>query len=112
MEGFKHLFKADVQATYKNIYLGVSARYNSFMSNIDRIFEAELFGQAILPGLGQYRMENQEGSLVFDGRVGYSFKKKYNVSFIVNNVLNTEYSSRPADLQPPRQFLVQLRYGL
>ncbi len=109
---FKHLVKVDVQATYKNIYLGASARYNSFMSNIDKIFEAELYGQEILPGLGQYRLENQEGSLVFDGRVGCSFKKKYNVSFIVNNILNTEYSSRPADLQAPRQFLVQLRYGL
>ncbi len=109
---FKHLLKADVQATYKNLYLGASARYNSFMSNIDRVFEGEIFGQEILSGLGQYRMDNQEGSLVFDVRVGYSFKKKYNVSFIMNNVLNTEYSSRPADLQPPRQFLVQLRYGL
>lgn len=109
---FKHLVKVDVQATYKNIYVGASARYNSFMSNIDRIFEAELFGQEILPGLSQYRADNQEGSLVFDGRIGYSFKKKYNVSFIVNNVLNTEYSSRPADLQAPRQFLIQLRYVL
>ena len=109
---FKHLVKADIQATYKNIYLGASARYNSFMSNIDKIFETELFGQEILPGLRDYRLENQEGSLVFDARVGYSFRKKYNVSFIVNNLLNTEYSSRPADLQSPRQFLVQLRYGL
>lgn len=109
---FRHLVKVDIQATYKNIYLGASARYNSFMSNIDKIFEDEIYGQEILPGLQQYRLNNQDGSLVFDARLGYSFKKKYNVSFIVNNLLNTEYSSRPADLQAPRQFIVQLRYGL
>ena len=109
---FKHLVKVDIQATYKRFFLGVSARYNSFMKNIDKIFEAELFGQEILPGLNQYRMNNQEGSLVFDTRLGYKINEKYGVAFIVNNLLNTEYSSRPADLQPPRQFVVQLRYGL
>ena len=82
------------------------------MEVIDKIFEDEIYGQEILPGLQQYRLNNQDGSLVFDARLGYSFKKKYNVSFIVNNLLNTEYSSRPADLQAPRQFIVQLRYGL
>ena len=39
---FKHLAKVDVQATYKNFFIGFSCRYNSFMKNIDAVFEGNL----------------------------------------------------------------------
>ncbi len=109
---FNHLFRFDVQAGYKNFSLGFSSRYNSFMKNIDRIFEENIAGTEILPGLKEYRENDQSGSLVFDTRVSYKYKEQYTFAFIVNNLLNTEYPSRPADIQPPRQFMVQLRYNL
>jgi outer membrane receptor protein involved in Fe transport len=31
------------------------------------------------------------------------------LSFIVNNVFNAEYSTRPGDIQPPRNFIAQLQ---
>lgn len=106
---FKHLAKADVEATWKNISIGASMRYNSFMSNIDATFEDGVFGTQILPGLKEYREKNNKGSLVFDARIGYSFKEHYRVGFMVNNVLNTEYTTRPGDVQAPRTFIVQLQ---
>ncbi len=109
---FRHLFRLDVQAGYKNFSFGMSSRYNSFMYNIDAIFEQDLAGTVILPGLQAYRANNQSGSLVFDSRISYEIKEQYTIAFVVNNVLNAEYSSRPADIQPPRQYMVQLRFAL
>ncbi|MDB0037954.1 TonB-dependent receptor, partial [bacterium] len=109
---FNHLVRLDVQAGYKNFSVGFSTRYNSFMENIDQIFEEKIAGTEILPGLKEYRKNDQSGSLVFDSRISYELKEHYTFAFIVNNLLNTEYSSRPADVQPPRQFMVQLRYNL
>ena len=109
---FKHLVKLDIQSTYKNFFLGYSLRYNSYMHNIDQIFEADIYGTEILPGLKDYRLADQSGSVVMDARLGCRIKDKYSVSVLVNNFLNTEYSSRPADIQAPRQFLIQLHYGI
>lgn len=110
---FNHLAKADVESTYKNFSLGVSSRYSSYMRNIDKIFEEELPGGTyVLPGLKQYRLDNQRGNLVFDFRIGYKFKDKYRVGFIVNNILNAEYASRPGDIQAPRNFIVQFQYHI
>lgn len=107
---FNHLIKADIEATWKDVSLGASMRYSSYMRNIDAIFEDELSpGLFILPGLEEYRKLNNKGIAVFDARIGYNIKEHYRVGFIVNNVLNSEYVSRPGDVQPPRSFILQLQ---
>ena len=63
----------------------------------------------ILPGLKKYRQEHNQGSLVFDARIGYEFKEHYRLGFMINNVLNAEYSSRPGDIQPPRTYMIQIQ---
>lgn len=109
---FKHLAKADIEATWRKISLGASMRYNSFMSNIDAIFEDGVAGTQILEGLKEYRQENNTGNLVFDVRAGYGFSDIYRIGFMVNNLLNEEYSTRPGDIQAPRTFLLQLQVKL
>jgi outer membrane receptor protein involved in Fe transport len=108
---FNHLAKADIEVNYKKYSFGVSSRYNSFMKNIDAIFEEDLIGNGtfLLPGLKKYRQDNNRGTVVFDFRVGYKFNDKYRLGFIVNNFLNTEYVSRPGDIQAPRNFIIQLQ---
>lgn len=109
---FKHLAKADVEAVYKGFSLGFSARYNSFMKNIDRVFENEVVpgtGIYILPGLKKYREEHNGGNLVFDARIGYEINENYRLGFVVNNFLNTEYMGRPGDIQAPRNFILQIQ---
>ena len=113
---FKHLAKADIEAKWKGVSVGFSARYNSYMSNVDRAFVEGIVVAGdtteILAGLKEYREENNSGSLVFDARVGYEFLKYYRVGFMVNNLLNTEYVGRPGDVQAPRTFLLQLQMKL
>ena len=112
---FKHLVKLDIQATYKKFSLGISLRYNSFMENIDLMFEEPILTdsgqQFILPGLREYRKNNSNGALVFDSRFIYHITKEMKLNLIVNNLFNAEYVSRPADLQAPRNFLIQLQYA-
>ena len=110
---FNHLAKADLQLEWKGISIGGSMRFNSYMKNIDVIFENGFLGQEILPGLKDYReKENKGGSLVFDARIGYCYKEQYKIAFIINNIANTEYMTRPGDIQAPRSFMVQLSYKL
>lgn len=114
---FKHLAKADIEVNYKKMSFGVSCRYNSFMRNIDLVFEEDLDPAInsevyILPGLKAYREKYNKGNLVFDVRLGYKFNEKMRLGLIANNLFNAEYTSRPGDIQPPRNFLVQLQMKL
>lgn len=106
---FRHLFRGDIEATWKGISLGFSARYNSRVVNIDKIFEDGLGQTQILPGLKKYRENGDNGALVFDARIGYKFLEHYRFSFIVNNLLNAEYTTRPGDIQAPRNFMIQFQ---
>ncbi len=118
---FKHLAKADVEANYKRFSFGFSMRYNSFMKNIDRVFLIPVeeyqsgnpvppgVGTYILPGLQKYRDKYNKGNLVFDVRLGYKINDKLRLGLIANNVFNAEYTSRPGDIQPPRNFMAQLQ---
>jgi outer membrane receptor protein involved in Fe transport len=109
---FRHLVKGDIEAIYKGFSFGVSARYSSFMQNIDWVFENEVAGLYILPGLKEYRERNNKGFTVWDMRVGYKFAKHYSVAFMVNNVFNTEYMTRPGDIQAPRHYMLQFMFKL
>jgi iron complex outermembrane receptor protein len=112
---FQHLFKADLEWTYGRFTLGFSGRYNSFMNNVDKIFEdldvlLPLLGQPA-PGLKAYREANNGGVWVFDARAMYKLKEGFSLSFIVNNLLNEEYALRPMSIEQPRTTAVQLTIG-
>ena len=109
---FRHMAKLDIQASYKDFFLGVSARYNSHMVNIDKVFEESIGSEEILAGLKEYREKYNKGALVLDMRMGYTIQKRYKLNFIINNLLNAEYSSRPGDVQAPRNFIFQFQYNL
>ena len=49
-----------------------------------------------------------DGDLILDWRIGYHINEKLSLSFIIDNLLNTEYQTRPADLGPPRTYTVKL----
>ncbi len=107
---FNHLAKLDVEVTYKKYSAGISMRYGGFMRNIDKVFEEPIGGTTyILPGLKEYREIYNKGNLVFDARLGYKLNDTYRFGFMVNNLFNSEYTSRPGDIQPPRNFSVQVQ---
>ncbi len=113
---FNHLIKGDIQFDYKKWSLGFSARYNSFIENIDKTFE-DLFipinnggiplGDFIVPGLPDYRDERNKGDAVFDLRLSHQITPSSKLAFIVNNALNREVMGRPGDVQAPRTYAFQ-----
>jgi iron complex outermembrane receptor protein len=109
---FRHLVKGDIELGYKALSGGISTRYNSFVENIDAVFEEKIGTDYVLPGLKEYRDENNKGLWVFDARVAYTVRERTKINFIVNNFLNQEYTGRPADIQAPRTFILQLQYKI
>ena len=104
---YRHIAKADLEIVYKGISLGGSMRYNSFMKNIDKIFTEDLIADMI-PGINESREKFGSGDLIIDLRAGYQITKTARLGLIVNNLLNREYMSRPANMMPPRTFAMQL----
>lgn len=106
---FQHTVKVDVEFTYKIVSLGVSCRYNSFMQNIDKLFET-LGEIGLLSGLYTFRNNNQKGDYVIDLRAACQINPNAKLSFLVNNVANRMYTMRPGRIEAPRSFIVQLQY--
>jgi iron complex outermembrane receptor protein len=109
---FNHMAKVDVQATYKGVSLGISTRYNSFMKNIDAVFEDGILGQELLAGMAKYRAIYNKGVAVVDARLGYRINDVFKVNFIMDNLFNVEYVSRPGTVQPPRTLILQMQMTL
>lgn len=106
---YRHTFKLDAELNHPHWMLGASIRYMSFMENIDKIFVSGLFDFAF-PGFGvkEYRESHEHGDAVVDLRTGWKFASGLKASVIVKNLLNNAFMQRPADMQMPRQFIVQL----
>ena len=107
---YYHSAKADIELKYKKISTGFSFIYKSFMINIDKTFEeAVVKGSDIymLPGLKEYREENNKGYIVFDHRISYQLTEKSKLALITKNIFNKEYMGRPGDIGAQRNMALQ-----
>ncbi len=106
---YKHIAKTDIEIIYKKISVGGSFRYNDFMQNIDNVFTQDLIGgeNGLIPGINKARDKYKNGDFIIDGRLGYQFNDIVRLGFIVNNLLNREYMTRPATMMSPRTFAFQ-----
>ncbi len=100
---YKHSGKFDIAFGYKKWNTGISMRANSYMENVDGIFETSNF-----PGMKKYRLAHNKGDAIYDYRISYQMSKTAKMAFIINNMFNTEVMSRPAILLPQRVFALQL----
>ncbi len=121
----KHLFKNDIQLDFGKISFGFSSRFNSFMANIDKRFEEPLIyenlnpnfpvfynlpGWYILPGLKKFRQKHNRGDWMHDVRIAWQISKALKASFLINNLFNHEYMSRPGFIEAPRTFIIQFGF--
>lgn len=110
----KHQIKMDVEAKFGKFKWGVSYQYASHFINIDRAFEEILPGFLQNPdlfGIKAYRQANNKGYHLLDTRVSYEVLK-WKFTFLVNNVLNQEYSLRPALLEAPINIGLRIDYKI
>lgn len=119
----KHSFKATIDYNYKWLSLGVNMMYRSKMLAVDYLMVDErekaepdlmdyarkfIFGYEDGVSLHDYWMDHNKGTFTMDLRATVRFKEYAEVQFLVNNLLNTEYSFRPMALAAPRTFVCRL----
>ena len=108
----QHTFKFDIQADTKFFSTGLSIRTNSFMQNVDGIFEDAIFNDPasalINFGITDSRENLKDGDVILDWRASIKLNKNITISTIIDNLLNREYQIRPAYIGPPRTFTVKL----
>ena len=107
----QHTFKFDIQADTKFFNTGLSIRANSFMQNVDGIFESDIFNgpSALIDfGITDSRQRFKNGDIILDWRAAIKLNKNITISGIIDNLLNAEYQFRPAYIGPPRTFTVKL----
>ena len=99
---FRQTAKFDLQAENHGVFIGVAYNYTSKMQAIDRIFEVAI------PGVKAFRAAHNSGVGLLDLRVGYEFNKHIRLTLIAKNLLNEEYTVRPALLEAPRNLTARL----
>jgi iron complex outermembrane receptor protein len=99
-----HSFKADIEATYKNVSLGISFVYNSYTNRLPGS------ASGFAPGILDYRKYHSKGSFLFDMRLAYTINEKVRLSFIAKNLLNNEYMLRAGFIEAPRNYAMQISY--
>ena len=80
------------------------------MKNIDKNFTDDLIGgeDGLIPGINKAREQYLNGDFIVDARLGFQLNDMTRFGFIINNLLNREYMTRPATMMPPRTFAMQL----
>ncbi|HMG15140.1 MAG TPA: TonB-dependent receptor, partial [Saprospiraceae bacterium] len=103
---FKHTVKFDMETQYRGFSFGVSCIYNSNMEAIDQVFNI------FISGVKDFRATHPDGFTIFGFRLGYSFNNGLKTTILLNNILNTEYTWRPARLEAPRNISLRLEYNV
>ena len=122
----KHSFKATIDYNYKWFSIGTNLSYRSKMLAVDylmvdeRVKDADdlmdyarkfIFGYEDGLSLHDYWMQHNTDVFTMDVRCAFRFKERAELQFIVNNLLNTEYSFRPMALAAPRTFVCRLNFN-
>ena len=119
----KHSFKTTIDYNYKWFSLGVNMSYRSKVLAVDYLMVDErvkeqqdlmdyvrtfMFGYEDGLTLHDYWMTHNTGIFTMDLRCSVRFQEKVEMQFLINNLLNTEYSYRPMALAPPRTFVCRM----
>jgi outer membrane receptor protein involved in Fe transport len=123
----KHSFKTTIDYNYKWLTLGVNMAYRSKILAVDYILVDErekaepdlmdyarkfIMGYEDGEDLHSYWTNHNTGVFTMDFRCAAKFTEHMELQFIVNNLLNTEYSFRPMALAAPRTFVCRLNITL
>jgi iron complex outermembrane receptor protein len=103
----KHSSQLSLSTIYKSFETGVSGYLKSRILAIDDVFVNPLTREELLPGFYDWWTQNNTGHFLMDIYARYRFNARYDLSFSVKNLTNTEYMGRPGDIQPQRYFSLQ-----
>jgi iron complex outermembrane receptor protein len=104
----KHSGKVSLHSSWKKVESELNLYTKSKILRIDSFFLHPETGEAILPGFPAYWADHNTGFMALDWNLGYRLNSKLTLSLAVKNLTNTEYMTRPGDIQPQRNFSLRL----
>ncbi len=110
---FLHTIKGDIVFDYKGFSPGISLKYFSKIENLDKSiadFEdaTKKSGGSLQPiYYMDYYYNHNNGNLIIDARISYSWNDRHKISLSTNNLTNRRYSLRPLKAEPMRSIMVQ-----
>lgn len=99
----RKLFKSDIEVMFRKWGIGYSANYMSYYEKMDNTL------YNVIPGLKGYTEKAGTGFWVQQVRLSYQFTPEMTIAVLVNNLTNATTSTRPARIDAPRMFTLQLR---
>lgn len=120
----KHSFKATLDFNYKRLSVGTNLSWKSKILAVDYIFLDECpkpapgvmdYLRGVLLGtekdgynMSRYWADHNKGYFLMDLRLGVKVTDHVNFQFLINNLLNQEYSYRPMAVGAPRTFVAKV----
>jgi len=101
---FQHTAKFDLATDFEKFNFGIAGFYYSRMEAIDRVLEF------FIPGLADYRTENNTGFAIWNVRASYRPIESLKFSLLWRNIFNKEYSLRPAIIEAPQNLTLRVEY--
>ncbi|MDO8366867.1 MAG: TonB-dependent receptor [Saprospiraceae bacterium] len=118
---YRNTFKFDAEYSVGRFSLGTSVQYNSFMQAIDELFEGyvrykgvllpDVFAPKEFLAVRNFR-KTHKGYTIVDLRASFKLNKSIKISALCGNLLNEEYSVRPALLEAPRNYTLRLDWKI
>lgn len=102
----RHLVKFDVEMNYHKLNVGYALQFYSRFDNIDPLL------YVLISQLDKFMNRVGTGDWVHNARIGLNVTPNFTVSFLVNNITNLEYATRPARMDAPRSFHLQVRFRI
>lgn len=119
----KHSFKATLDFQWKRINIGTNLAWKSKLLAVDYLMVDDrekrapelmdyvrdvLFGNIGGENLNSYWRKHNTDYFTMDMRLGIKVTKEVGFQFMVNNLLNKEYSYRPMAVAAPRSFVAKV----
>ena len=93
--------KFDIDLAYHKLTFGYSIFYYSVYERVDEFV-------LLLPGVKKFFENAGIADVVHNVRIGFKPSKNYSFGFLVNNLTNREFATRPGKMDPARTVVVQL----
>ncbi len=117
----RHTLRLDYTITYKMLEFNINLQYNSYVENIDYAFMSELFASfepsfnaQSFSGLYEFRRRQEakpiKGDVILNTNFAWNVNEKIKLGFLIKNLLNWEYVTRPGYYGEPRNYTVQFSY--
>ena len=107
-----HLVRFDAQWTHPKGFVGISARYQSVLQNFDKAFVTFEELEFVDWGLRNWLEDHPTLPWIIDLRAGFNVNENSQLSVVVSNLLNEEYSIRPLAIEAPRLVNVVYTYEI